>query len=193
GGRGRQFLRVAADGGAEQVARPPAASGRRRPLDPTIPPPVSQLTMRLLAKRAAERPPTAGAVVKWLRAIEGNLNPTSSPYPVAIPVIPPPPLPAGEATLALPPSAPARGGAEVAVRAGGLAAGGGGRVRHLGGAPGVPEAGRVGPACPGGRAEGRRLPGERSAGRLGHPAEGPELPGGAPLSKDALVSQPTKI
>src|SRR5262249_44068108 len=74
-------------GGGGWRSREWAGPGAPQQLDPTIPPPVSQLTMRLLAKKASERPPTAGAVVKWMRAIEGNLNPTSSPYPVAIPVI----------------------------------------------------------------------------------------------------------
>jgi hypothetical protein len=160
-------------------------------LNPTIPPPVSQLTMRLLAKKPAERPQSAGAVVKWMRAIEGNLNP-SSPYPVAIPVIPPPPLPApeklGEATLALP-SRPARRRRWVYVVAASVLA-----VVGVLGAWGMAQLLRK-PADSGSRAEvdGGQKGGSGIPSGWIIPPRARELPGGSPLALDALVPHPAKI
>jgi hypothetical protein len=165
-------------------------------LDPTIPPPVSQLTMRLLAKKPAERPQSAGAVVKWMRAIEGNLLP-SGPYPVAIPVMPPAPPPAAtEATLALPPSVPAGGGRRWRyVLAASLLA-----VAVVSVTWGTSLAFRKpaesgSRARPGGTKDGGPGAGGEAVATWVIPPRAPEPPGGAPLggSKDALVSRPAKI
>jgi Tol biopolymer transport system component/tRNA A-37 threonylcarbamoyl transferase component Bud32 len=56
-------------------------------LNPLVPRGLSQLTMRLLTKDAAQRPPSAHAVVRWLRAIESDLGAPAAPaYPVSVPV-----------------------------------------------------------------------------------------------------------